>query len=280
MGQELRQRLNGLPPLREVSLACEKGYPIPGTIATQWNHPRLILSLDGRSCFQFASGRLTVHCPLEPGRALFVQKGAWLGVVRTEPYCNLTIIFAPDWTRFIRVDILPSPSGELVEQVHAFAVGSLLFGPIGHVVEALSCLHSGPEKMEAALPLANALVRLLNVNLQRGVPGTAKPAEMLIEAAMDYMLQHCHQPLTRARVASALQVHPNHLSRIFSQSREETFQACLLRLRLRRAHDLLQETRMSVQEVAVASGFRSPAHFSRTFRINYGISPRLARENR
>ena len=44
-------------------------------------------------------------------------------------------------------------------------------------------------------------------------------------------------------------------------------------LRLQRARALLQYTEMSVVEVAVASGFGSAAHFSRTYRGWAGRPP-------
>ena len=44
-------------------------------------------------------------------------------------------------------------------------------------------------------------------------------------------------------------------------------------LRLARGRALLAETDMKVTQVAVASGFASASHFSKSFRAKYGVSP-------
>jgi len=46
------------------------------------------------------------------------------------------------------------------------------------------------------------------------------------------------------------------------------------RLRLARARELLDRSRLNVAEVARASGFCDPFHFSRVFKREFGVSPR------
>jgi AraC family carnitine catabolism transcriptional activator len=43
--------------------------------------------------------------------------------------------------------------------------------------------------------------------------------------------------------------------------------------RLAKAHKLLQQTDLSVTEVAVSAGFTSLEHFSRVYRQTFGVSP-------
>jgi transcriptional regulator GlxA family with amidase domain len=44
-------------------------------------------------------------------------------------------------------------------------------------------------------------------------------------------------------------------------------------MRLERARNLLIQTDRSVTEVAYATGFESPGHFSRVYRASFGLSP-------
>jgi transcriptional regulator GlxA family with amidase domain len=46
-------------------------------------------------------------------------------------------------------------------------------------------------------------------------------------------------------------------------------------LRLEKARDLLRQTDLSVTDVCVACGFKSLSHFSKSYRLAYGISPGL-----
>jgi AraC-like DNA-binding protein len=48
-------------------------------------------------------------------------------------------------------------------------------------------------------------------------------------------------------------------------------------LRLRRAYDLLVDTRQPISEVALDTGFADGSHFSRRFRDAFGKSPSEAR---
>ncbi|MCB0531681.1 MAG: response regulator [Lewinellaceae bacterium] len=49
-------------------------------------------------------------------------------------------------------------------------------------------------------------------------------------------------------------------------------------IRLRKGHELLHTTDMTVSEIAFAIGFKDPSYFSRSYRDEFGQSPKLARE--
>jgi transcriptional regulator GlxA family with amidase domain len=51
-----------------------------------------------------------------------------------------------------------------------------------------------------------------------------------------------------------------------------------LEMRLRRARELLLQTSMSVLDIAVACGFRSPPHFSKCYRMLFGHAPSTERQ--
>jgi transcriptional regulator GlxA family with amidase domain len=46
-----------------------------------------------------------------------------------------------------------------------------------------------------------------------------------------------------------------------------------MELRLQKARNLLMQTDMSVINVALASGFASPSHFSKCYRAHYDTTP-------
>jgi transcriptional regulator GlxA family with amidase domain len=50
-----------------------------------------------------------------------------------------------------------------------------------------------------------------------------------------------------------------------------------LNLRLFRARQLLDSTDLRILEIAIACGFESPSHFSKTFREHFGESPNSIR---
>jgi AraC family carnitine catabolism transcriptional activator len=67
------------------------------------------------------------------------------------------------------------------------------------------------------------------------------------------------------------------LERLFRAHLDTTPSGFYLKLRLERGRGLLQQTAMSVVEISLACGFDSPSYFSRAYRKQFGLSPRLDR---
>ncbi len=74
-------------------------------------------------------------------------------------------------------------------------------------------------------------------------------------------------------LANACQLSPSHFARCFRQSFGTSVLQWLIRLRLDRAKQLLRETRDSLVEIAVESGFLDQAAFTRTFNRVEGVTP-------
>lgn len=83
--------------------------------------------------------------------------------------------------------------------------------------------------------------------------------------------------LPLGRVARAVGLSPRHFSEVFRGATGETFTACLARLRVENARQLLHRSSLRVSEVATRSGFRSLSQFNRTFLRLTGQSPRAYR---
>jgi len=81
------------------------------------------------------------------------------------------------------------------------------------------------------------------------------------------------KPLARSDLASLAGVSVRQLERLFSEHLNETIDQSYRRIRLEKADQLLRTTNLSVTNVAIACGFRSTSHFSRTFRSAFGVPP-------
>lgn len=71
----------------------------------------------------------------------------------------------------------------------------------------------------------------------------------------------------------------SHCSRTFSTFFGESFTRYLNRRRINRAKELLIETRRTIGDIAITSGFRDPAYFSRVFLRFEGVRPAEYRSN-
>ena len=92
----------------------------------------------------------------------------------------------------------------------------------------------------------------------------------LMEANMD-------QPLTSTELATMIGISRRQLERLFRVHLEHSPLHYYQQIRLKAARKLLEQTSMSVTEVASASGFSSTDHFSRRFKLLFGMPPRNIR---
>ncbi len=88
------------------------------------------------------------------------------------------------------------------------------------------------------------------------------------------MERHMENPLGPAALAGDGAITRRQLERLFSATLNDTPARFYQNLRLDRARELLRQTDMSIAAVCVACGFESPSHFSRTYRMRFGVSPR------
>lgn len=81
-------------------------------------------------------------------------------------------------------------------------------------------------------------------------------------------------PHTVASLARAVALSPSRLAHLFAEQTGMTPMRAVRQARVTHAARLLEVTDMDVGQVAAASGFVSPFHFSRTFSREVGVSPR------
>lgn len=93
-------------------------------------------------------------------------------------------------------------------------------------------------------------------------------------AAMEAALE---VPLPRTALARSAGVSVRQLERLFRTHLGRSIGAHYLSLRLEHARRLLRQTSLSVLETALACGFASAAHFSRSYRARFGVAPRMER---
>ncbi|NKE44319.1 GlxA family transcriptional regulator [Roseomonas frigidaquae] len=96
-------------------------------------------------------------------------------------------------------------------------------------------------------------------------------------AVLEQMERAIEDPLPRDALAERAGLSVRQLERLFRSHLGRTIGAHYLGLRLDHARRLLQQTALSVLEVAMASGFVSAAHFSRAYAARFGRPPRLDR---
>jgi AraC family transcriptional regulator, glycine betaine-responsive activator len=99
-----------------------------------------------------------------------------------------------------------------------------------------------------------------------------------LTAALALMEANLAEPLPVPVLAARSGVRRRELERLFRSKLETTLLAHYRALRLRHARSLLTQTDLAVREVALACGFSSLEHFSRSYRRLFGRPPRADRD--
>ena len=98
-----------------------------------------------------------------------------------------------------------------------------------------------------------------------------------LAGAIRLMERTIDRPLTIAALARRLGISTRKLEMLFAEALSIPPGRYYLRLRLTAAQRMVRDTRLSMQEIALRSGFDSLSAFSRAFRNHFGASPRRLR---
>jgi AraC-like DNA-binding protein len=135
-------------------------------------------------------------------------------------------------------------------------------------------------KEEEGARALDTYFRILSACFVRGRP--CEPEHMQLRPRIQrYIDGHLSDPELRpAEIASAAEISVRHLHRLFAGS-GGTLGDCIRKLRLQQCRNDLENPRLrskTITEIAFSWGFSDSAHFSRSFRKQFGICPRKFRE--
>jgi AraC family transcriptional regulator, carnitine catabolism transcriptional activator len=109
---------------------------------------------------------------------------------------------------------------------------------------------------------------------QRALEAGEKAAlDTVLAAAQDIMRAHIDEPLSCGEIARRLGLSLRQMERRFRDELKCSVLQCYRVIRMTKAHQLLQQTQLSVTEVAFSCGFSSPEYFCRLYRSMFDCSP-------
>jgi transcriptional regulator GlxA family with amidase domain len=101
-----------------------------------------------------------------------------------------------------------------------------------------------------------------------------------IARVLTIMEQRMAERVRVTELAALVNLSSSGLAHLFRRSVGMSPLRYLRELRLRRACDLLETTSLPVREVMRLVGCTDPSHFSRNFRLRFGVTPREYRHDR
>ena len=94
-----------------------------------------------------------------------------------------------------------------------------------------------------------------------------------LAAVVERIEANLENPVSPPQLAADAGMSTRQLERLFMRYLNRSPKRYYMETRLARARNLLMQTEMSIIEIALASGFSSPSHFSKCYRAQYGSTP-------
>ncbi len=136
---------------------------------------------------------------------------------------------------------------------------------------------------------AQSAAQLLAVHLLRQYTTVGAPAEAplhgrltprQVQRVTDFVHAHLSQELGLDALAQQSGFSPYHFARLFRRTTGESPHQFVLRQRIERARYLLEEARMPLAQVALATGFAHQSHLTQHFKRQLGVTPSVYRRER
>lgn len=129
---------------------------------------------------------------------------------------------------------------------------------------------------------ANLTENLLLTLADRAIPygATRSPAHAAYVRCRGFIDEHSPSLRTVEDVAARCHISAEYLCRLFRRFEGRSPYQLLLRTRLQRGAELLQDSGLLVKEVAAQCGFADAFHFSHAFKKAFGASPAAIRQLR
>lgn len=94
-----------------------------------------------------------------------------------------------------------------------------------------------------------------------------------IDFIKQYVNQHFNEEITLDILAEKVYFTKNYLSQIFKEDTGENFKNYLTRIRMEKAKELMQNSRLKIYEISEIVGYNNTAYFSQIFKRYTGLSP-------
>lgn len=106
-------------------------------------------------------------------------------------------------------------------------------------------------------------------------------AKDIVEVMIEYATAHFNQDITVKEMAeNILFMNSAYVSHVFSEKQGISFSSWLKNLRMEKARELLENSQLSVTEVALMSGYNDTSQFIRVFKAENGMTPNKYRNQK
>ncbi|MBS1369578.1 MAG: helix-turn-helix domain-containing protein [Lentisphaeria bacterium] len=294
LDQAAPEQIDGMEiPCKTGESLWQNGFPLR---VARYDHRRnrrmhrhdffeLVLVTSGHSLHVTPSG----SCEISEGDVFLIRPGTAHSYQAVADFSLLNLLYAPELLPLH--DMVKSPGYQalfVLEPEQHLPGGA--FRHLRLDRETLARAASEADRLDKALSEAKPGCRFRALTIFMGIVSLLadyftdlsapreRPELFRLGRILGFLEQSYASPLTLPEIARHAAVSEATLYRLFRDGTGESPISRLNRIRIRHAGALLLNTRLSVSEIAAATGFTDSNYFSRCFRKFTGCSPRKFRE--
>lgn len=123
------------------------------------------------------------------------------------------------------------------------------------------------------LKTSSILTQCLAECMRDSHAGTVVREKGVVDSIIEYIHKNSSSPLTNIAIGEKFGYHPNYISSVIKLSTGMPLHQYLIRVRLMKAVEMLENSNHTISEIAELCGFCDIAYFSAYFKKHFGTSP-------
>lgn len=243
-----------------------------------FTHPEIVFTVRDRWHFQSEGGTFEIN----PERVVLARAGQHYRCRHCDPIPqdeNISVQFHPHTLQDL-LSRYPPFDGERMLEEHAFRHAVLPRSPglrgLQQALLAEAAQKEAGYRLKVDLIAMELLVESLRLSSDLVIypsrPVDSRYRER-IEPVKAYLEAHLAEEVDLVSLSRAAALSPYYLSRLFKAHVGISPHQYLIRIRIKRAAELLQNSSLTVTQVCYQVGFNSLSHFITTFRQHTGLTP-------
>lgn len=119
----------------------------------------------------------------------------------------------------------------------------------------------------------SAIFKGVLLKIAEAADENALPVAM-IEGLDAYIRENIGEEISNTELGAIFGYHPFYISKVLKDAKGQTLRQYIINYRLKLAKRLLELTEKSINEIAEECGFTDASYFTKTFRTNFGMTPK------
>lgn len=103
-------------------------------------------------------------------------------------------------------------------------------------------------------------------------------SDILTQKIKAYIRAHTEEAIALKDIGDALYMNSHYLDDCFKEKTGQTIKEYVIKCKMQKAMDLIQNSSLQISQIAERLGFDTPQYFSTKFKMYYGYSPKKFRE--